>query len=115
MKNTYFLDLDGTLINHNNDNLALGNGDMLLPGVKEKLNQWILEDATIIITTGRRKSLRKKTVEQLRRLNIPYDKLIMGIGRGKRIVINDMKPNSEEPMALAYTMKRNEGLINCPY
>lgn len=116
MKNTYFVDIDGTLIYHHGslESQVVVNA-ALLPGVKEKFVKWVDEDATIIITTGRRESLRAVTEQQLHDLKIPYDLLIMGIGRGQRVVINDLKPNSDNPTAVAYNPKRNVGLKDCPY
>ena len=54
----------------------------------------------IILITGRRESLRKKQKKQLLMYDIFYDQLIMGVGGGDRIVINDRKPNSERDTML---------------
>ena len=61
------------------------------------------------MTTARRESLREKTKEDLSRLGIPYDTLIMGISKGQRIIINDKRPSGEET-AFAINIKRDEGL-----
>ena len=39
-----------------------------------------------------------------------YDHLIMGIGGGTRIIINDLKPNNESSTAFAINIKRNHGI-----
>ena len=39
--------------------------------------------------TGRKESARKVTEKFLEELAIPYDQLIMGVGNGNRILIND--------------------------
>ena len=36
----------------------------------------------------------------------------MGIGGGIRVLINDTKPGSEDPTAIAFSPKRNEGIKN---
>ena len=39
--------------------------------------------------TARKESARIKTEEDLQKLGIPYDKLVMGVTSGKRVIIND--------------------------
>jgi hypothetical protein len=62
------------------------------------------------LITGRRESMRKKTKKQLSKLGIFYDKLIMGIGGGSRIIINDRKPNSADDTCFAINIDRNQGI-----
>ena len=107
---TIFLDIDGSLVNHNGT-LTDQMGDLvLLPGVKEKFEEWDKKGYKIILTTGRKESMRELTVKQLQKLGLFWDNLIMGLGGGQRIIINDMKPNSYTPTAIAINLKRNEGL-----
>ena len=47
----------------------------------------------IILTTGRKEGMRRITEQQLESAGIVYDKLIMGIGGGARVLINDLKPD----------------------
>ena len=42
--------------------------------------------------------------------DIFYDQLIMGVGGGDRIIINDRKPNSERNTAHTINLYRNEGI-----
>lgn len=92
---TLFLDIDGTLVEHKNPNLtSLPSHKMnVLDGTIEKLLEWNKKGYTIILVTGRRESNREITVKQLQEAGIFYDQLIMGIGRGPRVVVNDLKPN----------------------
>jgi hypothetical protein len=53
--------------------------------------------------------MRKATEEQLARLGVFYDQLIMGIGGGDRILINDNKPDGRET-AFAINLERNKGI-----
>ena len=78
----------------------------------EKLVDWDRKGYNIILTTGRRESLRKITEVQLCDLGVFYDQLIMGIGGGKRYLINDLKPDSKEGTAEAINLVRNEGIKN---
>jgi phosphoglycolate phosphatase-like HAD superfamily hydrolase len=109
--NTIISDLDGTLIktNSNGGEQHLHKAE-LLPGVKEKLIEWNVKAYNIILITGRRESTRKATEQQLHECGIVYDQLVMGVGGGIRILINDLKPNGEEDTAIAINVKRNSGL-----
>ena len=92
---TIFCDIDGTLVRHNpptettNSNAELE----LLPGVLEKLLEWDKLGYNIILVSGRRESSRLATEKQLAKLGIIYDQLILGIGGGKRYIINDSSLN----------------------
>lgn len=109
MNKTIFCDIDSTLIKYDrNIGLDLDNSE-LLPGVREALINWNKKEYNIILTTGRRESLRKQTEEQLSRLGIQYDQLIMGIKGWPRYIINDKK-SSGELGCHAINVERNEGL-----
>ena len=110
---TIICDIDGTLVEHQGDICQQHILDLkLLDGTLEKLKEWDRKGYRIILTTGRRESVRKFTEEQLAKAGIFYDCLIMGVGNGKRILINDKKPSSEEDTAIAFSLKRNEGIKN---
>jgi hydroxymethylpyrimidine pyrophosphatase-like HAD family hydrolase len=108
---TIFCDIDGTLVKHSIPSQAsLPSHKMeLLPGTIEKLSEWDSLGYTIILVTGRKESLRSVTEKQLSEVGIFYDKLIMGIGSGERILINDKKPNGTIT-AHSINLKRNHGL-----
>jgi len=111
MKKTIFLDIDGTLVKHQGNLTKMMSNEMeLLPSVIDKLNEWEGNGHKIILTTGRRECLRKITEEQLLKNGIFFDQLIMGLNRGERILINDIKPNNDMTVASAIEIKRNEGL-----
>ena len=111
---TIFCDLDGTLVKHTNPidiqdpNLELE----VLPGVYERLVEWDTKGYHIVITTGRKESMRKSTEIQLAEAGIMYDQLIMGIGGGVRVLINDTKPYGDFNTAEAINLNRNEGIKN---
>ena len=107
---TIFLDIDGCLLEHlgNATDQLLNQNPKLLPNVIEKLDIWEREGHQNILTTGRRKSMKKKTIQDLNKLGIIYDKLIMGCNV-KRVVINDIK-SLEDKTAFAFNIHRNEGL-----
>lgn len=113
MKKTIFLDIDGCLIKHKgNLSKQILEDVELLPNVLEKLNEWESDGHRIILTTGRKKSMKKSTKKQLSKLGIFYDQLVMGCNRGERIIINDSKPDNNMVTCRAIEIKRNEGIGN---
>ncbi|MCK9415342.1 hypothetical protein M0Q97_01635 [Candidatus Dojkabacteria bacterium] len=113
MKKTLFIDIDGTIVKHRGNLTEMFTNDIeVLPGVIEKFNEWDAKGYKIILTTGRKECLRKITEEQLLKNGIFYDQLLMGLTRGERILINDIKPNNEMTVASAIQIKRNDGLSN---
>ena len=82
---------------------------MGLVGTVNKLQEWDKKGYNIILTTGRKESLRTVTEKQLSEVGIFYNQLVMGIGGGKRILINDCKDNGDQ-YALAINPERNKGI-----
>ena len=110
---TIFCDLDATLVRHSGDLISQVKEPLeLLEGTLDKLKIWERNGYKIIITTGRKESMRRRTIEQLEEAGIFYDQLIMGIGGGKRVLINDRKPDSNEDTAIAINITRHEGIKN---
>ena len=110
---TIICDIDGTLLYHHNEGVSKQveqTWNKLLEGTFEKFNEWDSKGYNIILITGRRESQRKDTEKQLREFGLFWDHLIMGVGGGDRIVINDRKPNSNRHSAYAINVDRNKGL-----
>lgn len=108
---TVFCDIDGTLLEHFPPGKSFYDfKPKVLPGTVDKLLEWDKKGYNIILTTGRKESMRKITVEQLESAGIFYDQLIMGIGGGVRVLFNDLKPGSDEETAVAINLKRDEGI-----
>lgn len=118
MSKTIFLDLDGCVFKHAAPltNIIKTYPGEVLPGVKEKFDEWSYGDYQIVITTARPESMRDFTKRQLEHHNLYFDQLVMGLPRGERVVINDTKPakdfHPELTTAIAIPLKRNEGLVN---
>ena len=109
---TIICDIDGTILHHHGKGL---DGQVLenvkvLPGTIEKFREWDSLGYNIILITGRKESLRDITLKQLRETGLYFDHLIMGVGGGERVLINDMKPGSSKDTAHAINLVRNEGL-----
>uniref|UniRef100_A0A6H1ZLH8 Polynucleotide kinase n=1 Tax=viral metagenome TaxID=1070528 RepID=A0A6H1ZLH8_9ZZZZ len=109
---TLFIDIDGTLLHHCGMGIlqTQKKKPKLLPGVIKKFDEWDRRGDNIILVTGRRESERTVTEEQLHSVGIVYDYLIMGIGGGQRVLINDYKEDSKDPTALAICVERNKGI-----
>ena len=108
---TLFCDIDGVLLKHHGSlEKLIKNPPEVLVGVKEILQQWCLKDYKIVLTTGRKKSMRKLTERQLEECGIFYSELIMECNRGDRVVINDRKPDSTKNTAVAVNLDRNKGM-----
>ena len=109
---TIFCDIDGTLIKHAHPDEAAKNNYKanLLEGTIEKLLEWERKGYRIILSTGRKESMRPKTIKQLQEVGIVYDYLIMGFGSGPRYLINDRRPENGQDSAFAINIDRNEGI-----
>jgi len=108
---TLFIDIDGTLLFHwGEPNAQTKYPTTILSGVLKKFAEWNMKGYYIILVTGRRESERAATIKQLENVGIVYDMLITGIGHGDRVIINDLKPDSEYPTAIAITVERNAGI-----
>lgn len=108
---TIFCDIDGTLLEHQgNLSKTIINQPRLLDGTITKIGEWDKKGYNIILVTGRRESMRKTTEQHLTSLGIFYDQLIMGIGGGLRIIINDKKPHSNADTCYAINIERDKGI-----
>jgi len=108
---TIFCDIDGTLIEHISP-IETAKSDhkiTVLHGIAENLEEWDRKGYNIILVTGRREGVRKTTEMQLSQAGIIYDQMIMGLGGGDRILINDKKPNGRSA-AWAISQDRDKGI-----
>ena len=109
---TIICDIDGVLLNHANDGLSQQLKQSTLNGTIKKMTEWDSKGYNIILITGRRESQRLNTVKQLSELDLFYDQLVMGVGGGDRVLINDRKPDSDRNTAYSINLNRNEGVKN---
>jgi hypothetical protein len=111
---TIFCDIDGTLVKFPDNvedfkDIPKGNIPMeVLPGALDKLWEWETQGYRIILTTGRKESMRSITEKLLTDSGIFWDQLVMGLGPGKRYLVNDI--NNGENTAYAINVERNHGL-----
>ena len=107
---TIFCDIDGTLCVHHEDIIRQHREELsLLPETLDVLKEWERSGHRLILVTGRKESHRKQLEKQLRNAGIFWDKLIMGLSNGPRVIVNDVKEGGED-RALGFNIKRNMGI-----
>lgn len=110
-KRTIFCDIDGTIFKYRKFETLKTEKAEMTPGALDKLKRWKRDGCMIVFTTARPEEYRNHTVKELLLNDVPWDKLVMGIERGARYLINDMDPaKPRHARAVAYSIKRDEGL-----
>lgn len=103
LSKTWLIDVDGVLFVHNSH---LKNGDELVTGAKDFLNQISALDK-IILLTAREIKYKKVTEDSLKKYDIRYDAIFYDMPHGERILVNDKKPSGLNT-AVAINVKRDE-------
>lgn len=107
---TLFIDIDGTLLKHvHSISQVYSEPSEALPGVVKKINEWDSHGHRIILCTARKESTRAITEQQLREHGIAWDQLVMGIGGGERVLINDKLNRTDVDRAVGVNVVTNEG------
>jgi NDP-sugar pyrophosphorylase family protein len=110
---TLFVDLDGTILKHHHTiSDVYAKPPEVLPGVLEKFNTWDSSGHRIILVTARKESTRKITAQQLQQLGIAYDQLVMGVGSGQRVLINDKLSDLDPDRAIGINIVTDKGLAS---
>lgn len=109
-KNTYFVDIDGTIFKYRKFETYETSKAEPIESTIDYLNKASEEGHMIILTTARPEYLRDHTIVELHENYVPYDRLIMGIERGPRYLINDMDPNKPGDRAIGINVERNKGI-----
>ena len=103
---TWFIDLDGTVFEHNRYLEHPGEAEKPLPHAREFL-RCIPRHDTIVFTTGRKGRDLKATLVSLRKAHIRFDHIVGGLPNGARILINDEKLVHDRRTAIGVTVSRN--------
>jgi NDP-sugar pyrophosphorylase family protein len=107
--NTYFFDLDGTILMHSHKYSNLKNENALCPGVKAALDEIDSRGDKIILCSARKESARELTVKVLEELMVPYDQLVLNVGQGCRIIVNDKLELSSKSRCRAVDVLTDKG------
>lgn len=107
---TIFCDIDGTILKHAHTiSEVLSQDPVLLPKVRDKINQWDSAGHKIIFVTARKESTRAATEAQLSSLGLAWDQLIMSAGGGVRYIINDKLGQADPDRARAVNIVTDSG------
>lgn len=110
---TYFIDLDGVLVYNSAEFIPPFWGETTeLPNNVKIINE--LYDSTystIVITTSRKESYRKITVDQLNKFGIKYHKIIFDLPHAHRVLINDYSTTNKYPSCSSINIKRNDDIL----
>lgn len=110
---TILCDLDGTIFKHPHRFSSIKEeGGSLTEGVREKFDEWDSAGHTIIIITGRKENAREITEKQLNEAGLPYDKLIMNVSNGARVLINDKLQKGASNRAIAVNIVTDGGFLD---
>ena len=103
-------DLDGTILKHSHRfSVVTRNKAEILPGVLEKFDEWDSTGCRIILMTGRKESAREMTEKDLRELGLCWDQLIMNVGNGARVLINDKLTKWLPDRAISVNVETDKG------
>lgn len=110
---TIFCDVDGTVFKYRKfEDTEVVKAEPIQSTI-DYLKKMKDDGDMIIMTTARPDSMYLYTYKELKSFNIPFDKIITGINRGERILINDLSPKDEsKPRAVAINLKRDKGFEN---
>ena len=112
-QDTIIIDIDGVIFEHTG---RLASEQWFqwkqpLPRVRAALDALEKRGFFIILMTARKHCLRRRMERMLEEACLYYDMLIMGVGSGRRILINDKKPTGDA--CFAYNIERNGDLLKC--
>lgn len=112
---TFIVDVDGAIFRQRGrwpDIDSIDPKKDLLPGVRERFLEWEMKGHRLILMTGRADNYRQITEEQLQKAGIPYHNLIMAVGMGQRILINNLKSEeSHIQTAVAVNLETDKGFV----
>ena len=112
---TIICDIDGVIFKHEGTHSRIVRHPKdLLPGVREQFDTWERAGCFILLVTGCKESYRAQREQELRDAGLFWDVLVMGMGGGRRVLVNDLKPGSARPTAVAVNLNRDEGLEDFP-
>ena len=107
---TIFCDIDGTILNHvHKYSDVFFEEPKLLNGVLNKFNEWDSQGHKIILCTARKESGREITENQLKKLGLCWDILIMGVTSGNRVLINDKLTSMDSDRSVSVNVLTNGG------
>jgi choline kinase len=92
---TFFIDIDGVLLHHNDSvhgSYPWDEDQPLVENIKQ-INK-LFNEAKIVIVSARPKKHESEVINRLNSFGILYDELLLGCTGGQRILVNDLKPRA---------------------
>jgi hypothetical protein len=104
-----FLDIDGVLVENSSAHFppGIGNTPVLQNNIQYIKKLIASGKVHIIYTTSRPHTSRKQTVDQLEKVGIYANHLIMDLPHCQRIVVNDFAPSNPYPSCTAINLPRD--------
>ena len=109
-KNSIFCDIDGTIFKYRKFETYETSPAEPIQSTIEYLQKQTEDGHMIILTTARPESMFEHTCKELSENKVPYNRLILGIERGPRFLINDTDPDNPGERAIGINLKRDEGI-----
>jgi ribonucleotide monophosphatase NagD (HAD superfamily) len=115
----FLIDIDGVIFaqknrwQSGNHPINLNVETDLIESSRDQINACYTRGDRILLVTARPLAYRRETEAQLNKAGVLYHQLIMSLPTGKRILVNDRKPQeSEVNTAIAINLTRDEGFGN---
>lgn len=111
---TIFIDLDGTLVGNSAQYFEprWGTTDAIAENVEYINRLYATNRVHIILTTSRKSSCKKETLEQLERIGLDYHDIIFDLFHAQRIIVNDFSKSNPYRSCDAISIKRNDNNLN---
>jgi hypothetical protein len=108
-----FLDIDGVLVENASVHFPpyVGNTAPLSNNIETIKKLYSSGKVFVILTTSRPEITRAITEKELKKHEIPYDELIMGLPHCQRVVINDYAKSNPYPACSAINISRNSDTL----
>lgn len=103
---TIFIDLDGTLVEHNYD--PQRTDDIILHGTVETLLRWRDDGHRLVLTTARCQIDCERFIARMRHHGIVFSHVVCDITAEPRVLINDRKGTARK--AFSVNIDRNRGI-----
>lgn len=110
---TYFIDVDGIVVKNSGEYSKpyWGVTEGLIENIKI-INQLYDLGNYIILITSRKEKYRAITTKQLKKENVKYHQLIMGLNHSARVVINDFSNSNPFPAAVSVNVPRDSDKLS---